>query len=238
MSKSLENEYKNLIACDIPDLWDRIESGLEERKPNETIINIDDKKVTKKKSSKRFLIYIPTLAMVAVAAMAIVPITLLNIIRNQSKTADFAASEVQMLAPQSFDAAEPMLEEATDSICEEPVEYESEMSMDKYTNGAAAVMGESKADVAIENTEAPTAEEDTDLAIWVEGAEIIIVSMKEEGDQTLVEVEYQGESILGRLSDKSLVEAKLNKEYIADIYVGRLEDGSEIYEYVLQSSRR
>lgn len=33
MSKSLENEYKELIAEDVPDLWERIEAGLEPKHP-------------------------------------------------------------------------------------------------------------------------------------------------------------------------------------------------------------
>lgn len=33
MSKDLENEYKELMAEDAPDLWDRIEAGLEPKQP-------------------------------------------------------------------------------------------------------------------------------------------------------------------------------------------------------------
>ena len=33
MNKNLEQEYRELMAEDMPDLWDRIEAGLEPKQP-------------------------------------------------------------------------------------------------------------------------------------------------------------------------------------------------------------
>ena len=74
--KSLETEYKNLIMSEVPDLWDKIDTGLVSKRPVKVT-------VSKKKTIFRILPF----AVPAAAAALIGLIVLPNILNNKTKTA-------------------------------------------------------------------------------------------------------------------------------------------------------
>ena len=62
MSKSFEKEYKELAQSKLPDLWDRIEAGLSEKKPVSVPITINEEAINnettiKKADSNKVLVF-------------------------------------------------------------------------------------------------------------------------------------------------------------------------------------
>lgn len=88
MSKSLENEYKEAVMNDLPDLWDRIEAALpvsEESSEKETQPQNENVKtanenvipVAKKKKHKIWPYFAVAAPIAAIALIALVPVTVL-----------------------------------------------------------------------------------------------------------------------------------------------------------------
>lgn len=99
MSKNLEMEYKKQIQNNVPDLWDRIEAGLEEKKP------VRQEQVTKPKRRKRpYIIGGGILAAGLCVAVALPVFT-----RN---TKDYCASDAAASADIAMDAAEDSMKNA------------------------------------------------------------------------------------------------------------------------------
>lgn len=93
--KSLETEYKNLIMSEVPDLWDKIDTGLVSKRPVKVT-------VSKKKTIFRILPF----AVPAAAAALIGLIVLPNVLNNKTKTAINTESANYELAMSSAEMEE------------------------------------------------------------------------------------------------------------------------------------
>ena len=77
MSKSFEKEYKELAQSKLPDLWDRIEAGLSEKKPVSVPITIDEEAINnettiKKADSNKVLVFFRRYQTVAAALLCVI----------------------------------------------------------------------------------------------------------------------------------------------------------------------
>ena len=55
MSKSFEKEYRELAQSKLPDLWDRIEAGLSEKKPVSVPITINEEAIKNETTMKNHI---------------------------------------------------------------------------------------------------------------------------------------------------------------------------------------
>lgn len=136
MSKSFEKEYKELAQSKLPDLWDRIEAGLSEKKPvsvpitineeaisNETDIKkADSNKVNYNETTNKVLVFFRRYQTVAAALLCViilVPAFLLMRqvgggigFSNSEEAKDAAPAEMMYAAAEEAPAAEAPAEEA------------------------------------------------------------------------------------------------------------------------------
>lgn len=135
MSKSFEKEYKELAQSKLPDLWDRIEAGLCEKKPVSVPITINEEAINnettiKKADSNKVLVFFRRYQTVAAALLCViilVPAFLLMRqvgggigFSNSEEAKDAAPAEMMYAAAEEAPAAEaPAAEE--NAVAEAPV---------------------------------------------------------------------------------------------------------------------
>ena len=127
MSKSFEKEYKELAQSKLPDLWDRIEAGLSEKKPVSVPITINEEAINnettiKKADSNKVLVFFRRYQTVAAALLCViilVPAFLLMRqvgggigFSNSEEAKDAAPAEMMYAAAEEAPAAEAPAEEA------------------------------------------------------------------------------------------------------------------------------
>lgn len=144
MNKSLENEYKELMKHDVPDLWARIEAGLEPKEDasftNSTVENKGAQKQFNNKFRMRFRVW-GTVAAACVCVAVVIPVlfnggAMRDNVSGSSDTADGAAFDT------AYDAvsAESVQEAAYN---EEAVEIRQE---DEAENSAVVTASEDLGD--------------------------------------------------------------------------------------------
>lgn len=140
--KAIETEYKNQISLEIPDLWSRIEAGVdqyemskESTKSSEVISeakviasqeNAADEKIVNINRSKKI---IPILGRIAVAAACIALAS--TVVMNFGNRKDESASSTMNFAADSAPAAETDMAETTQMEAEEACEEAAEAMMDE-----------------------------------------------------------------------------------------------------------
>ena len=173
--KAIETEYKKQISQDIPDLWARIEAGVDEyektKVTEEKVVNIDINKNRNKNSNKTIILMGKILG--AVASIAIVATVVLNFgTRTKSETAAIAPSmSTQNFVAASDSVAESCADEAEDYW--DSVEETAGDSMESSESEAVAktptdingIRGNSAVETSKESAEAvEETEEDATLA--------------------------------------------------------------------------
>ena len=138
MSKRLEEEYKNMVAAEVPDLWDRIEKSLpekapvEEKKTSETAAEPVKKNKKKKPVIVRILPWAGGIAAAALIALILLPVAFFGN-KTKNATATLETNAVQGIqgltdtvkceaAPESVEAEEDALEETQGVSNEEPAD--------------------------------------------------------------------------------------------------------------------
>lgn len=136
MSKSFEKEYKELAQSKLPDLWDRIEAGLSEKKPvsvpitineeainNETAIKkADSNKVNDNETTNKVLVFFRRYQTVAAALLCVIILVPAFVLMrqvgggigfsNSEEAKDAAPAEMIYAAAEEAPAAEAPAEEA------------------------------------------------------------------------------------------------------------------------------
>lgn len=137
--KQLEIEYKNAISLEVPDLWNRIEAGIDEYEATKKTDNIsyikeetDREKKTDRVNGKKVIAYIGRIS--AAAACLILAIGAFNLMRGSKNSSEMAASDAPAMADyaasETYDEAPAIAEYAAEAEAEE--EYS-----DSYTTDAA-----------------------------------------------------------------------------------------------------
>ena len=168
--KNLENEYRKITEENVPDLWDRIEAGIDKLEVEKEVTSIsntaDNKKVVsleKKKSVNRI---VPILVAAAALLLSIGLFTMSN--SGIVKTSDSAASTGMSAAPAMADAdaatmnfAPEMVEEAAAAMDEEPAmaEEAAPVIMDEAPAEAMNDINYEEAEKSRENIAAGEAKE-------------------------------------------------------------------------------
>lgn len=170
--KNLENEYRKITEENVPDLWDRIEAGidkLEAEKEATSISNTaDNKKVVSIKKKKTVNRIVPILVAAAALLLSIGLFTMSN--SGIVKTTDSAASTGMSAAPAMADAdaasdtmnfAPEMVEEAAAAMDEEPAmaEEAAPVIMDEAPAEAMNDINYEEAEKSRENIAAGEAKE-------------------------------------------------------------------------------
>lgn len=151
--KQLEIEYKNAISLEVPDLWNRIEAGIDEYEATKKTDNISyikeetkNEEKTNRVSSKKVIAYIGRIS--AAAVCLILAIGAFNLMRGSKNTAEMATSDAtataDFAASEASDEAPAVAEYAAEAEAEE---YSDTYEMDEAT--APSEAGES----AIQNAE-------------------------------------------------------------------------------------
>ncbi len=96
MSKRLEDEYRQMILDDVPDLWDRIEAGLTEKSVSEPVNQNAEKPEKKKKPV--ILKILPWAGGITAAALILIVALPVILIANLAKKAQKTESAVPMNA--------------------------------------------------------------------------------------------------------------------------------------------
>lgn len=135
--KNLENEYKDLVNQNVPDLWDRIEKGIDslEEIPNDesNIISLDNKK-----QKSNILKYMPIISSAAVLVI-VAGVYMINRsgINRVSEATSYAAD-----AEAASEAYEEVSARAFDEAAEYEVSEETEATEEAtYEDSAPAVNG-------------------------------------------------------------------------------------------------
>lgn len=175
MSKNFEGEYKEYLNAQAPDLWDRIEAGIDEaaRTPQENVVPISAAK-SKESKKKRRIRYQNYRMLVSVAAclfalIVVVPVYFLT--RNAGK--DAASEAPMMMADAAIENVEitneetvvvtngsAPAEEMTDDVPEVEVETE-EMQEDAVELSQTTELA---AEEVVTEGDAPVPEETTGMA--------------------------------------------------------------------------
>lgn len=184
--KNLETEYRDQISMELPDLWSRIEAGVdayEASKNNETVIakeaNDNIVSINKKKNSSiaRFIPYISAAACLILVAGAF---GLMNTAKsNSAPTADCApAADCES----SYDADENIAYETDDmsNAAEECTEAEAEYDSDDYRGEATGAAAATDNSDGISKNEEATVKEDAketkDVADAADSSEVVTVT--------------------------------------------------------------
>lgn len=174
---NFENEYKNYAKESMPDLWDRIEAGidaLEEKSDRDAdkIVSINrEKPIAEKKSAGKFFKKYSGL-IVAAAAVIIVAPAILYLKNGGMQNSESAAAPMQAFADaapaeEACEAAEPVYEETADMAVEEEVTTEEAPACEEVADEAPTYeeTAEAACEVATESEEAY--EEDTDNQVKI-----------------------------------------------------------------------
>ncbi len=151
--KQLEIEYKNAISLEVPDLWNRIEAGIDEYEATKKTDNISYiKEETKKEektnrvNSKKVIAYIGRIS--AAAVCLILAIGAFNLMRGSKNTAEMATSD----APATADFAASEACDEAPAVAEYAAEAEAEEYSDTYEMDEATAPSEAS-ESAIQNAE-------------------------------------------------------------------------------------
>lgn len=146
MSKQLETEYKKLHTENLPDLWSRIESQLEEKNSTQeqTEENVT-KKTVKKISIFRFASMAAALVLAIVGITSLLRFTGMKTAKDASMNQEFAmvtSADTELIAEETMASEEAMAsDEATasvESVPESEVTVEQELITEEKANGAEA----------------------------------------------------------------------------------------------------
>ena len=195
MSKSFEKEYKELAQSKLPDLWDRIEAGLSEKKPVSVPITINEEAINnettiKKADSNKVLVFFRRYQTVAAALLCViilVPAFLLMRqvgggigFSNSEEAKDAAPAEMMYAAAEEAPAAEAPAEEA---VAEEAVaegaeeeiatEETAEETVAAEENAVAEASAAEKAMSDSEQVERSEAKESADVMLYRVTVEVI-----------------------------------------------------------------
>lgn len=151
MSKNFEEEYKEYLNAQAPDLWTRIEAGVDALgavEASEKVVPISTGKKAKKKRQNKYMYYrvLVSVAACLFALVLIVPVYFLT--RNAGKNADGAAAEApMMLADATIQNVEVSYEEST-ATTEDCAPMEEAASETTETDSAVEEMEESTSELA------------------------------------------------------------------------------------------
>jgi hypothetical protein len=141
--KQLEIEYKNAISLEVPDLWNRIEAGIDEYEATKKTDNISyikeetaKEKKTNKINTKKVIAYIGRFS--AAAVCLILAMGAFRLIGGSNKAASEAPAMADSAASEaSYDAA-PAVAEYADSEMEAEESFDSSYSMSEAAAEATA----------------------------------------------------------------------------------------------------
>ena len=147
MSKKFEEEYKEYLNAQAPDLWNRIEAGVDAIISEEKVVPMNTGKARRGKNKKRIR-YQHYRAIVSVAAclfalILIVPVYLLT--RPAGKNADNAAAETPMMLTdatiQNIEVAKEESAEVTEESApaEEPMDDVTEVEVELDETAEATI---------------------------------------------------------------------------------------------------
>ena len=140
MSKQLETEYKKLHTENLPDLWSRIESQLEEKNSTQkqTEENVT-KKTVNKISIFRFASMAAALVLAIVGITSLLRFTGMKTAKDASMNQEFAmvtSADTELIAEETMASDEAMASE--ESVPESEVTVEQEFITEETANGAEA----------------------------------------------------------------------------------------------------
>ena len=151
--KQLEIEYKNAISLEVPDLWNRIEAGIDEYEATKKTDNISyikeetkNEEKTNRVNSKKVIAYIGRIS--AAAVCLILAIGAFNLMRGSKNTAEMATSD----APATADFAASEASDEAPAVAEYAAEAEAEEYSDTYEMDEATAPNEAS-ESAIQNAE-------------------------------------------------------------------------------------
>ena len=201
--KNLENEYRQQIANEVPDLWSRIEAGINavdaNREKNNNVVSIEQAKPKKKVNIFKYS------AIIGAAACAlIVVVAMVNNGKNMYDAAPAAASE----APSYY--AESAACETTCEAAEDTCEAAAPAAEEDY-DGAMSFASSDSAESQKAATNEVNAE---DVATESEEAAVTGEAVAEEGDTDTVLSGKLVDSVLIRTYMIITVEINGKEEYI------------------------
>ncbi|MCR5421272.1 MAG: hypothetical protein K6E98_09705 [Lachnospiraceae bacterium] len=162
MSKSFEEEYKKYANTHVPDLFDRIEAGIDRLEAQESVQTFETEKISKGPSKKRIFDFSGKyMGIIAAAACGVLAVSVYGLTKNAQKMGSESASnasesmyeaETEVAAEASEDMYEPAQKaaEASEDMYE-PVQEAAEATEAMY--GAAAEATEDVYDAATEAAE-------------------------------------------------------------------------------------
>ena len=158
MSKQLETEYKKLHTENLPDLWSRIESQLEEKNSTQeqTEENVT-KKTVKKISIFRFASMAAALVLAIVGITSLLRFTGMKTAKDASMNQEFAmvtSADTELIAEETMASDEAMASE--ESVPESKVTMEQEFITEETANGAEAAKQMEVARVTLVQLDAET----------------------------------------------------------------------------------
>lgn len=265
MSKSFEKEYKELAQSKLPDLWDRIEAGLSEKKPVSVPITINEEAINnettiKKADSNKVLVFFRRYQTVAAALLCViilVPAFLL--VRqvgggigfsNSEEAKDAAPAEMMYAAAEEAPAAEAPAEEAVvtgaaEETAEEMVAEDfAEEIVAAEENAVAEAPVAEKAMSDSEQVERSEAKKSADVMLYRVTVEVIEKQEDSspdisDGTLYLCAVIHNDESNGLEIGDEItvLVPQHLTEELLpGESYeIALTESDSRYYEYVVKS---
>lgn len=205
MSKDLKNEYKELMTEDVPDLWDRIEAGLEPKQPT----------AEKRNPWGKYRVW-----GAAVAACLCLMVTVPVILR-EGKGGNYSANDMA-LPENNAQADGAAAENENGSIAFEaiPENNYSDMAAEE-----AAELGESESVMSTEEAAAVYSISAKVLEVLEEGGTAYIVQIEESDNEKL----SAGDEI--KLYPAADFEEKLaeGESYLLDISVLSADDGTAEY---------
>lgn len=220
MSKNLEEEYKSMIAQDIPDIWDRIENALPEKVSVQKENSQEDKVVSFKKwyQNKKIITMCGTFAAACLAIAIIVPTVFAT--RNAKKNDAIENSKALVNADISEKPFAPADNNgAKFEACDEVSEGEDDRAMDSTAkNDSIAAPGANAADTkGMDENAAGVKKED-----GITNVEYITFKVESVEDDSVV-CEVVGD--YGQVSngDKIIIDSINDDMVLGDIYVLELE---------------
>lgn len=247
--KKLENEYRQLMQSETPDLWSRIEAGIDAKIAEEKSAEkkpLEEKPVRKEKTGVKIWKRYSLPLAACIAAIICVPLLLTGFIRMASggkattteSAADYAAADCA--APEettsvTMDCAdEPAAAIVTEESCDEEID-DAFVEMES----ASVENEETMLDGAVTETTTESATEDSkqsaeDLAGLKQILTIIQISQGNEADD-----ENRVKGIIYSLNTEEVGECTLfvpaDAEFVTDMNSSitiRVETGNEEYDFV------
>jgi len=173
MNKDFEKAYKELARVEAPDLWDRIENGLNEKSTP-----------VKKKSS--FVVFLRRYSALAAAVLCVVILVPAMILMKHSGSKSF--SEKAMSAEDFNTAVTEACETTEEAAPEEPVEEYTETAEEKsvegYAGAAADLAAGEGAQTGAAMAEAETAEDTAEISNFMAQKELMEEKKESAAEET------------------------------------------------------